>query len=69
MEGGTYEQPPKPLLTLTVDCKMCDEIVFLIEKRVVTINNNSYNWNGKVSEAEYNSVKKGEFELIYSVIR
>jgi len=71
--------------------------VFLIEKRGVTINRNSYDryfsanlWgtlkvadrdaaiifhniaydrNGKVSEAEYNFVEKGEFELIYSVIK
>lgn len=35
----------------------------------MTINKNSYDRNGKVSEAEYNFVEKGEFELIYSVIR
>lgn len=42
VEGDTYEQLPKPLRAWKADCEMCDEVMFLIEKKRLKIDKNSY---------------------------
>lgn len=42
VEGDTYEQLPKALQAWTADCEMCDEMKFLIEKKGLKINKDSY---------------------------
>ena len=42
VEGDTYEQLPKALQAWKADCEMCDEVMFLIEKKRLKIDKNSY---------------------------
>lgn len=43
VEDDTYEQIPKPLMAWRADCEMCDEVMFLIEKKGLKIDRDSYN--------------------------
>lgn len=42
VEGDTYEQLPKALYAWKADCEICDEVMFLIEKKRLKIDENSY---------------------------
>jgi hypothetical protein len=42
VEGDIYEQIPKPLKAWDTECEMCPEIVFLMEKKGLRINIESY---------------------------
>ena len=42
VEDDTYEQLPKPLQAWNVDCEMCDEVSFLIKKKGLKIDKDSY---------------------------
>lgn len=41
VEGDTYEQLPKRLQAWKADCKMCDEVMFLIKKKGLKIDKDS----------------------------
>lgn len=42
VKGDTYEQLPKPLRAWNADCKMCAEVMFLINEKGLIINKDSY---------------------------
>lgn len=41
LEGDTYEQIPKPLQAWDAECEMCPEVVFLVTKKGLVINETS----------------------------
>lgn len=42
VEGDIYEQLPKPLPAWTADCGMCKEVEYLMDKKGLRINRDSY---------------------------